>query len=141
MKIRLLLSIMLIWMISMTAFATTSKLEQKSKPTITLDQKVYVDVVNVETIDFVLNKINVNSKSEANAYFITKIESEPITYLAIITDVGWRSSKQRFTNIPYKEKLLGNSKNDLKFYKNQKQNRIRENPFAVNQSFIFKRYC
>jgi len=42
-----MLSILLIGMISLTAFATTSKLEQKQKAIIKLDQMVSIDVVNV----------------------------------------------------------------------------------------------
>ncbi|MBC7750073.1 MAG: hypothetical protein H7Z76_16130 [Methylotenera sp.] len=124
MKIRTLLSIMLIGMISLTAFATTSKLEQKQKPTITLDQTVCIDVVNVGTIDFVVNEINSNMQSEAYAYFILKNEREPGTHLAIITDVGWKVSKQNFTD-KYKRNLLETNRIQLVSLNNKTKARIR----------------
>ena len=129
-----------IGMIALTATAHTAKLEQKQKAELVKGFTTEINAVSVN--DYQVAPV-LTDVAKANDIDVLQFKNvtDPGTYLAIITDVGWRSSKQRFTNIPYKEKLLGNSKNDLKFCKNQKQNRIRENPFAVNQSFIFKRYC
>ena len=106
MKLRTLLSIMLIGMISMTAFATTSKLEQKSKPTITLDQKVYVDVVNVEAQDFVCVEVKTKPQSIANTQFYLKNVDEPFSNVAALDDVGWYSFRINF-NQYFKSKLSG----------------------------------
>lgn len=100
--------ILLIGIISLTAFASTSKLDQKQKPVLEMEQPFHFDTVNVATIDFVLNEINFSIRSKANAYFIAKNESKPITHIAIITDVGWQSSNQLFNKIFYREKLQEN---------------------------------
>jgi len=92
MKLRTLLSIMLIGMISLTAFATTSKLEQKSKPTIILDQKVYVDVVNVEKANDI-NVVQLNPQSFTNAQVFLKTVDESFNSLTYLDDVGWTYSR------------------------------------------------
>jgi hypothetical protein len=92
MKLRTALSIMLIGMISLTAFATTSKLEQKPKTTLTPVQSVCIEVVNVATVDFVFYEIN--SKVLSNkAYFTLKNVDEPCNTLAYLDDVGWNDSR------------------------------------------------
>ncbi|WP_310560385.1 hypothetical protein [Flavobacterium sp.] len=117
MKLRTSLSIMLIGMISLTAFATTSKLEQKPKPTFTLDQKVYVEVVNVEAFDLVYIEVAIKSLSNANAYFTLKNVDEPCNTLAYPDDVGWNDSRFNYnqyskSNLPSTNRIpiasLGN---------------------------------
>ena len=103
MKLRTLLSIMLIGMISLTAFATTSKLEQKSKPTITLSHMVYVDVVNVAQANDI-NVVQLNAESIENTQFYLKTVDEPLNYVATIDDVGWINFRNNF-NQYFKSKL------------------------------------
>lgn len=98
MKLRTALSIMLIGMISLTAFATTSKLEQKPTTTLTPVQSVCIEVVNVATVDFVFYEINLKVQSIANAYFTLKSENKPLTLVAAIDDVGWKVSEQNYNN-------------------------------------------
>jgi hypothetical protein len=137
MKFRTLLSIMLIGMVSLTAFATTSKLEQKQKAELVKEFTFQASTVNVENkIVSVLMDVK-----EVNEIYVMQFKNvtEMYYHLAIVADVGWYSLKQRFTDIAYKEKVLQDFKNDLKLNKTSKQNQIRDNPFAENQSFKFKR--
>ena len=88
MKIRTLLSILLIGMISLTSFATTSKMERKQKPTITLNQKVFIDVVNVDTqtdIDVTI----LNLTSDLITTFDLKNANVLFNSLKPADDVGW----------------------------------------------------
>lgn len=93
-------------MVSFTAGATTTKLEQKQKTEFVkvLDaQTNAVSVVNDCQVAF-------QDAAQINGFIAVefKIESEPRTHLAIITDVGWRKSNQLLDNIPYTEKLKEN---------------------------------
>ena len=108
MKLRTCLSIMLIGMISLTAFATTSKLEQKPTTTITPVQSVCIEVVNVATVDFVLCEIN--SKVLSNyAYFTLKNVDETYNTLAYLDDVGWNDSRFNY-NLLSKSNLPSNNR-------------------------------
>lgn len=109
MKLRVLLSIMLIGMISLTAFATTSKLEQKSKPTITLNQKVYVDVVNVEAQDFIYAEVKTKPMSFTNAQSFLKTVDEPFNSLTYLDDVGWIDLRINY-NLHLKSNLTGTNR-------------------------------
>jgi hypothetical protein len=137
MKLRTLLSIMLIGMVSLTAFATTSKLERKQKAEL-VKEFAFQDIsVNVENR---VVSVLMDAKEVNDIYVMQfKTVTEMYYHLAIVADVGWYSPKQRFTDTAYKEKVLQDFKNDLKLTKTSKQNQIRNNPFAENQSFKFKR--
>ena len=95
MKIRTLLSILLIGMISLTSFATTSKMERKQKPTITLNQKVFIDVVNVEKANDI-NVVQSNPRSETITLFYLKNANYSFNTLKPADDVGWYCKSLNF---------------------------------------------
>jgi hypothetical protein len=86
-------------MISLTAFAATSKLDQKQKAEFEIEPSFQIEAVNVT---------NENP------------------FLAIITDVGWQNEKQTYQLISYHEKLLHNYnlnfKNQFKPVANMRSN-------------------
>ena len=98
--------ILLIGIISITAFATTSKLDQKPTTVLTTDHSVCVDAVNVDyTFDVVFVTMDA---AFSQCIFIVSNQKIVKPSLAIITDVGWQSSKRYFKEVPYTEKLLEN---------------------------------
>lgn len=95
--------ILLIGMIGMTAFATASKLDQKQKPDFQLKQSFQLNAVNADVAfvaSFPILYQHIDVGLEINVRKTTLTKS-----FVHIRDVGWCSSKQRFSNIPYKEKL------------------------------------
>ncbi len=131
-----------IGMMAFTATAHTAKLEQKHQC------EFVKDVSQVATAVFTVNDYQVATvltdvtaePSDINVVHFENV-TESYSHLAIVADVGWRNSKQRFSNIQNTELIVKNSKNDLKLSIIPKPNRIQKNQFAVNQSFQFKRYC
>ncbi len=96
-----------ICMIVFTSTAVTAKTEQKSQC------EFVKDISPVATAVFTANDYSVVSVyADATIKTEFKVKSfeqnEPITYLAIITDVGWRSSNRLFNKIIYREKLQEN---------------------------------
>ena len=93
-----------IGMIAFTATAHTVKPEQKQKTELSLG--LYPDLTFVCVNDFqvvpVFTEPTIFSSSTALSF---KSGPEPIAFYAIVTDVGWSVSKQRFRQIHYKEKL------------------------------------
>lgn len=86
------LAIVLIGMISMTVFATTSEPVQKSKPTWEQHDFHVAPVVNVEytaivAIDTATGMVFVSNGTDTNKTTATYPETS-----AIASDVGWRSS-------------------------------------------------
>jgi hypothetical protein len=107
MKLKSLLSIMLIGMISLTAFATTSKLEQKQKTEFDFEPSVQIEAVNVANdfqVVFVLTRAHFLNNSEVEVFTISNINP----FLAVLTDVGWQDKKQTYQLISYRDKLLEN---------------------------------
>jgi hypothetical protein len=105
MKLKSLLSIMLIGMISLTAFATTSKLEQKQKTEFDYEPSVQIEAVNVANdfqVAFVLTTATILNNSEVKVFTIY------INPLAVLNDVGWKRKKQTYQSISYHDKLLEN---------------------------------
>ena len=136
------LFMLVIGMMAFTATATTHVPEQKQKPELVKEFTFQANTVSVEN-DYQVASVLMDVTAEPSDMNVVQFENvtESYNHLAIVADVGWRNSKQRFSNIQNKEKVLQNYKNDLKLTKIIKQNRIRENSFAVNHSFQFKRYC
>ena len=97
--------ILLIGMISLTAFATTSKLDQKQKTEFNTEQSFQIEDVHVAN-DFrvisVLTEVTFlnNGKVKVFTFYIN-----PVT---ILKDVGWKSEKQTHQSISYHGKLLEN---------------------------------
>jgi hypothetical protein len=135
------LFMLVIGMMAFTATAHTAKLEQKQKTEYLAE--VSSQAYDVCVKDYQVVSVLTDVTAEPNDIKVVQFKNvtESFNYLAIVADVGWRKSKQRFSNIQNKEKVFPGSKNDLKFTKIPLSNRIRENQFAVNQSFKFKRYC
>lgn len=135
------LFMLLIGMIGFTAMASTPLTEQKQKIEIVKDFQVHAIADNV--LSFELVSVDTDTiYLQSNEAHILRIVTEPFNTLAIITDVGWHSSKQPFKKIPYTEKLLENYnlhfKNSLSAYK---ENRIRENLFRTQTIFRITRTC
>jgi hypothetical protein len=106
MKLKTTLSIILIGMISLTAFATTSKLEQKQKTEFKIEPSVQIEAVNVAN-DFQVAFVSTGvTFLESTLVLVDQRNVEP--FLAIITDVGWQSKKQSYQSISYQDKLLEN---------------------------------
>ena len=98
--------ILLIGIISLTAFASTSKLDQKPPTALTADHSVCFDAVNV---DYTFDVVSVPMDAAfSQCIFIVSNQKIVKPSLAIITDVGWQSSKRYFKEVPYTEKLLEN---------------------------------
>ena len=135
------LFMLLIGMIGFTAMASTPLTEQKQKIEIVKDFQVQSIADNV--LSFELVSVDTDTiYLQSNEAHILRIVTEPFNTLAIITDVGWHSSKQPFKKIPYTEKLLENY--NLHFRNSlsaNKENRIRENPFRTQTLFRITRTC
>lgn len=106
--------------VCMTVFTsmatTTAKMEQKQKTELVKDFKIQAYDVSV------VNEFNVVSVyADAN---ILKVESESVTFKVFGPDVGSFDSKQNFSIINYKEKLLENYNKDF-IVLNLNENRIR----------------
>ena len=136
------LFMLVIGMMAFTATATTHVPEQKQKPELVKEFTFQANAVSVEN-DYQVATVLTDVTAEPSDMNVVQFENvtESYNHLAIVADVGWRNSKQRYCNIQYKKKVLPGSKNDLKLTKIPLPNRIQENQFAVNQSFQFKRYC
>ena len=96
---------MLIGMISMTAFATTSKLEQKQKTELNIEPSVQIEAVNVVNdfqVAFVLTGATFLNSGEVKVFTFF------INPVAFLKDVGWKSEKQTYQSILYQDKLLEN---------------------------------
>lgn len=107
MKLKSLLSIMLIGMISLTAFATTSKLEQKQKTEFDFEPSVQIEAVNVANdfqVVFVLTNSAILKNSKVEVFTISNVNP----FLAELTDVGWKRKKQSYQSISYQDNLLEN---------------------------------
>lgn len=93
-------------MISLTAFATTSKLDQKPPTALTTDHSVCFDAVNV---DYTFDVVSVTMDAAfSQCLFIVSNQKFIQPSLAIISDVGWQSENLNFKQIGYNEKLLEN---------------------------------
>ena len=101
------LFMLLIGMISFTAMAGTPLTEQKQKIEIEKDFQVLSIVDNVLSFELVSVDPGVICL-QSNEAQILRIVIQPHNTLAIITDVGWKSSKQALIETPYAEKLLEN---------------------------------
>jgi hypothetical protein len=101
------LFMLLIGMIGFTAMATTPLTEQKQKIEIVKDFQVQAIADNVDLFECTLVDPGA-FYLEHNKAHILRIVNEPFNTLAIITDVGWHSSKQTYKKIHYAEKLLEN---------------------------------
>ncbi len=102
---------MLIGMINLTAFATTSKLEQKQKTEFKTECSFQIEAVNVENdyqVDFVLTRAYFLNNSEV------KVFANFINPVAVLNDVGWKIKKQSYQFISYQEKLLKNYNSNTK---------------------------
>ena len=117
--------ILLIGMISLTAFATTSKLDQKQKTELYFEPSVQIETVNVATdfqVVFVNTKTSILKNSEVEAFTISNVNP----FLAIISDVGWKGEKQTYQLMSYRDKLLDNynlkTKNQFKSVANIRNN-------------------
>lgn len=97
--------ILLIGMISLTAFATTSKLDQKQKTEFKSEPSVQIEPVNVAN-DFQVISVHTGviflNNSEVKVFTIS------INPVAISNDVGWQTEKQAYQLISYHDKLLEN---------------------------------
>lgn len=101
------LFMLLIGMIGFTAMASTPLTEQKQKIEIVKDFQV--QAIADKVLSFELVSVDADAiYLQSNEAHILRIVTEPFNTLAIITDVGWHSSKQPFKKIPYTEKLLEN---------------------------------
>jgi len=92
-------------MISLTAFATTSKLEQKQKTEFKMEPSFQIEAVNVANdfqVVFVLTNSAILKNSEVEVFTIF------INPVAILNDVGWKRKKQSYQSISYQDKLLEN---------------------------------
>jgi hypothetical protein len=97
--------ILLIGIISLTAFATTSKLDQKQKTEFKSEPSVQIEAVNVANdfqVDFVLTNSAILNNSEVKVFTIS------INPVAISNDVGWQIEKQTYQLTSYNDKLLEN---------------------------------
>jgi hypothetical protein len=97
--------ILLIGMISITAFATTSKLDQKQKTELKTDLSVQIESVNVAN-DFQVVFVMTNSAILSNSE--VKVFAFSINPVAVLKDVGWQSKKKTYQPISYHDKLLEN---------------------------------
>lgn len=97
--------ILLIGMISITAFATTSKLDQKQKTEFIIEPSVQIEAVNVANdfeVAFVLTSTPFLNNSEV------KVLTFSINPVAVLKYVGWQSEKQTYQSTSYPDKLLEN---------------------------------
>jgi len=108
-----------IGMIAFTATATTTaKLEEKQKTVLNYESSFTIESVSVVN-DFEFVAADAVQIFQGYALPI-KTNNDLKVPLAIVSDVGWRSSAIKYTTIHYKEKLLENY--DLKFTDKRKQN-------------------
>ena len=96
-----------IGMMVFTATATTAKLEQKQKSELVKQVTAPTNAVVVNEFQAVSIKTDVAKSNDINVVQLETV-TYPVNYLAIVTDVGWRSLRQLNKNIPYTEKLLEN---------------------------------
>jgi hypothetical protein len=115
--------ILLIGMISLTAFASTSKLDQKQKTEFKVEPSVQIEAVNVANdfqVVFVLTRTTFLNNSEVKGFTIF------INPVAILNDVGWKIEKQTYQLTSYHDKLLENYnlnfKNQFKPVANMRSN-------------------
>jgi uncharacterized pyridoxamine 5'-phosphate oxidase family protein len=97
--------ILLIGMISLTAFASTSKLDQKQKTEFKVEPSVQIEAVNVANdfqVVFVLTRASFFNNSEVKGFAIF------INPVSILNDLGWKSEKQTYQLTSYHDKLLDN---------------------------------
>lgn len=97
--------ILLIGMISLTAFAATSKLDQKQKTELKMKPSFQIEAVNVANdfqVAFVLTRVSFLKNSEAEVFTFS------INPVAVLKDVGWQRKKQSYLSILYNDKLLEN---------------------------------
>lgn len=99
-------------MISLTATATTAKLEQKQKPELVKEFTLQTKTVNVENELHAVIFQDVAYFQESNEP-VLKTSNDHVTSFAIVSDVGWKSSERKFIQIPYTEKLLENYNKDF----------------------------
>jgi len=115
--------ILLIGMISLTAFATTSKLDQKPTAALTTDHSICIESVNV---DYNFQVVSVPIEAAFSEFIFSNFNQNYVQpLLATITDVGWQSEDLSFVYIPYKEKLIENYNLNFKTIKTSSCNRIR----------------
>lgn len=115
--------ILLIGMISLTAFATTSKLDQKQQTEFNIEPSVQIEAVNVANdfqVAFVLTRGTFLRNSEVEVFTIS------INPVAVLKELGWKRKKQSYQSISYHDKLLENynlnSKNQFNSVPNMRSN-------------------
>lgn len=97
--------ILLIGMISLTAFATTSKLDQKQQTELNIEPSVQIEAVNVAN-DFQV--VSVSGATFLNNGKVKAFTFSIVPEINSIDDVGWQSEKQTYQSIVYQDKLLEN---------------------------------
>jgi len=111
--------ILLIGMISLTAFATTSKLDQKPTTDFRIEPSIQIEVVNVAN-DFqvvsVYTGVTILNNCEVEVF---KIAINPV---AVLKDVGWQKEKKTCQSKAYQDKFLDNYKNQFKPIANMRCN-------------------
>lgn len=128
---------LIIGMMVFTATAHTAKLEQKQKTELVKDYTI----TKTECVNEVFTPVFTCVSLKNNNVKVIVFANDPLTYFAIITDVGWRNFQRQTKNIAYKEKLLDSLKSNSIKNSLVQVHRIRSNPFASNTVFSFKRYC
>lgn len=115
--------ILLIGMISLTAFATTSKLDQKQKTEFKSEHSVQIEAVNVAN-DFQVISVSTVAFLNNSEVKVFTISINPV--INSITDVGWQTEKQTYQLTSYYDKLLENYnlnfKNQFKPVANMRSN-------------------
>ena len=118
------LLMLLIGMIGFTALASTPVTEQKQKIEIVKDFQVLAMADNV--LSFELVSVNTDAiYLQSNGAQILQIVSEPLSILAIITDVGWQRPKQIFNDLACTERALKHYNLHYKRVTNKANIRIR----------------
>jgi hypothetical protein len=117
---------LLIGMIGFTALASTTVTEQKQKIEIVKGCEAQTIVDIVFTMDLNIQKMFDKECLVPTPVYL-RFENEPITFQAIITDVGWPSSKRYVKEVPYTEKLLENYNLDFRQRTENPNSRIRDN--------------
>ena len=102
-----------IGMIGLTSMASTPLTEQKQKAEAWETEKVFSIESNVLSYE-VLSGFSEAYIFQGSEILHFKTVNETIHFYAIITDVGWRISKQPFRETFYKEKLLENYNHHFK---------------------------
>jgi peptide methionine sulfoxide reductase MsrA len=115
--------ILLIGIISLTAFASTSKLDQKPTAALTTDHSVCIEAVNV---DYNFQVVSVSIEAAFSEFIFSNFNQKDVQpLLSTITDVGWQCEDVSFVHNPYKEKLIENCNLNFKAIKTSSCNRIR----------------